>query len=79
MVFGCSDFGCLDGSGRREGKLWSRVQRFSHWPGSKAHDRLFMELQEAQVGIGASHLRSEQRLDVFWLGYREPALSGTEL
>ena len=79
MVFGWRDFGCLDCSGRREGKLCSRTQCFSHWPGTKAHDRIFMELQQAQVGIGASHLRSEQLLDVFWLGYREPTLSGTEL
>src|ERR671912_2695333 len=72
------DLGCLDYPGWREGKPWSRVQRFSHWPGSKAHDRISMELQQAQIGIGASHLRAEQLLNVFWLGNREAALPGTE-
>ena len=79
MDYGCLDSGCLDCPGWREGKLWSRLQRFSHGPGSKAHDRIFMELQQAQVGIGASHLRCEQLLNVFRLGNREAALAGTEL
>ena len=73
------DFGCLDCPGWREGQLRSRVQRFSHWPSSKAHDRIFMELQQAQIGVGASHLRSEQLLDIFRFGNREAALAGTEL
>ncbi len=55
------------------------VQRFSYWPGSKAHDGIFMELQQAQIGIGASHLYAEQLLDVFGLGDRETALAGTQL
>jgi hypothetical protein len=73
------DFGCLSCPGWCEGKLRSRVQRFSHGPGSKAHDRIFMELQQAQIGIGAPHLRAEQLLNVFRLGNREAALAGTEL
>src|SRR5215210_2860563 len=51
MDYGCLNWGCLDRPGWREGKLWSRVQRFSHSLGSKAHDRIFMELQQAQVRI----------------------------
>ena len=55
------------------------VQRFSHWSCSKAHDRVFMELQQAQIGIGASYLYAEQLLDVFGLGDGETALAGTQL
>jgi hypothetical protein len=79
MDVGCFDCGCLDCPGRREGKLWSGVQRFSHSPGSKAHDCGLMELQEAEIGIGATHLRSEQFLDVLRLGNREAALTCTQL
>jgi hypothetical protein len=79
MDVGCFDCGCLDCPGRREGKLWSGVQRFSHSPGSKAHDCVLMEMQEAEIGIGASHLRSEEFLDVLRLGNREAALTGTQL
>ncbi len=62
-----------------KGELWSRVQRCSHRPGSKADDRVLMELQKAQVGIRASHLHSEQLLDILRLGDGVAALAGTEL
>ena len=73
------DLGCLDCSGWREGKLWSRVQRFSHWPSSKADDCILVELQEAQIGIRATHLHTEPLLYVFGFGDSKPALAGTEL
>lgn len=63
----------------REGELRSGVQRFCHWSGSKADDGILMELQEAQVGIRASHLHSEQLLDILRLGYGETAVARTEL
>ena len=66
-------------AGWREGKVWSGVQRLSHWSGPEAHDRILMQLQQAQVGIGASHLHSKQLLDVFRLRDREAALAGAEL
>jgi hypothetical protein len=79
MDFGCFDCGCLDRTGRCVGKLWSGVQRFSHSSGSKAHDCVLMELQQSQIGIGASHLRSEEFLDLLRFGDREAALTRTQL